>query len=84
MNYNEELDSEYLAMAELTREIGSVVQSSINHGHQYLSPVEIEHILSMTSNVTLRMEVRFKIEHISMMTQTITTKLKKTLTMNQY
>ena len=84
MDYSKELNSEYLAMAELTREIGSVVQSSIDQGHQYLTPIEIEHILSMTSNVTLGMGIRFKIEHISMMTQTITTKLKKTLMVNQY
>ena len=56
MDCVEKLDSDYLAMAELTKEIGSIVQRCINQGRKELSPSDIEHILKMTSDVTLRMK----------------------------
>ena len=48
MVFSEKLDSDYLAMAELTKEIGSLVQRTINQGHKELTPSDIEHILKMT------------------------------------
>jgi len=56
MDCSEKLDSDYLAMAELTKEIGSLVQKSINKGRKELTPSDIEHILKMTTDVTLRIK----------------------------
>jgi hypothetical protein len=56
MDCTEQLDSDYLAMAELTKEIGSLVQRSIDQNNPDLASSEIEHILSMTANVTLGMK----------------------------
>lgn len=56
MNCSEELISNYLAMTELTKEIGFMVQRSIDQNNPDLTSSEIEHILSMTANVTLRMK----------------------------
>ncbi len=56
MDCNEKLDSDYLAMAELIKEIGSIVERSVNQGHQDLTPSDIEHILKMTTDVTLRIK----------------------------
>jgi len=56
MDCSEKLDSDYLAMAELTKEIGSLVQKSINQGRKELTPSDIEHILKMTTDVTLRIK----------------------------
>ncbi len=56
MDCIEKLDSDYLAMAELTKEIGSLVQKSINKGRKELTPSDIEHILKMTTDVTLRIK----------------------------
>ncbi len=56
MDCIEEIDSEYLAMAELTKEIGSLVQKSVNQGNKELTPSDIEHILKMTTDVTLQIK----------------------------
>ena len=56
MDCNEKFDSDYLAMAELTKEIGSLVEISVNQGHQDLTPSDIEHILKMTTDVTLQIK----------------------------
>jgi len=56
MDCIEKLDSDYLAMADLTKEIGSLVQKSINQGRKELTPSDIEHILKMTTDVTLRIK----------------------------
>ena len=56
MDCIEKLDSDYLAMAELTKEIGSLVQKSINKGRKELTPSDIEHILKMTTDVTFRIK----------------------------
>ena len=50
------LDSDYLAISELTKEIGSIVQKSINHGQNDLTSSDIEHILKITSDVTHRIK----------------------------
>jgi len=60
MVFSEKLDSDYLAMAELTKEIGSLVQRTINQGHKELTPSDIEHILKMTSDVTLKIKFKSK------------------------
>jgi len=36
------IDSDYLIMVELTKEIGSLVQRSINKGNKELTAIEIE------------------------------------------
>ena len=46
------IDSDYLIMAELTKEIGSLVQKSINQGNKELTAFEIEHILKITTDAT--------------------------------
>ncbi len=56
MDWNKKLDGDYLAMVELTREIGSLVEKSVNCGNTELTPSDIEHILKMTSDVTLRVK----------------------------
>ena len=56
MDCIEEIDSEYLAMSELTKEIGSLVQKSINQGNKELTASDIEHILKMTTDVTLQIK----------------------------
>ena len=49
---NEKLDSDYLAMSELTKEIGLIVTDSLDEGQTDLPPSDIEHILKITSDVT--------------------------------
>ena len=58
MDCIEKMDSDYLAMAELTKEISSLVQKSINQGNKELTPFDIEHILKMTTDVTLQIKSR--------------------------
>ena len=56
MDCVEKIDSEYLAMSELTKEIGSLVQKSVNQGNKELTASDIEHILKMTTDVTLQIK----------------------------
>ncbi len=56
MNCIEKIDSDYLAMAELTKEISSLVQKSLNQGNKELTASDIEHILKMTTDVTLQIK----------------------------
>ena len=49
---DEKLDSDYLAMSELTKEIGLIVKDSFDEGRTDLSSSDIEHILKITSDVT--------------------------------
>ncbi len=56
MDCIEKIDSGYLAMAELTKEIGSLVQNSVNQGNKELTASDIEHILKMTTDVTLKIK----------------------------
>ena len=60
MNCIEKIDSDYLAMAELTKEISSLVQKSLNQGNKELTPSDIEHILKMTTDVTLKIKSKSK------------------------
>lgn len=54
-NYNkteyDELDFDYMAMAELTKEIGSIVENSIKQCRDELNSQEIEHVIKMTGDV---------------------------------
>jgi hypothetical protein len=52
MIINEKLDSDYLAMSELTKEISLIVNDSVDEGRTDLSSSDIEHILKITSDVT--------------------------------
>ncbi len=56
MNFNDEIDSDYLAMVELIKEIGSIVQNSINESRDELNPDEIEHVLKITSDVITKLK----------------------------
>ncbi len=49
---DDKLDSDYLAMSELTKEIGLIVKNSFDDGQTDLSSSDIEHILKITSDVT--------------------------------
>jgi len=46
------LDSDFLAMSELTKEIGSIVQFTFDKGQKDLASSDIEYILKITSDVT--------------------------------
>ena len=56
MDCIEKIDSGYLAMAELTKEIGFLVQRSIHQGNKELTASDIEHILKITTDVTLEIK----------------------------
>ena len=56
MNIDDEIDSDFLAMVELTKEIGFIVQTSINESRDELNPDEIEHVLKMTSDVIVKLK----------------------------
>jgi hypothetical protein len=56
MNIDDEIDSDFLAMVELTKEIGFIVQNSINESRDELNPDEIEHVLKMTSDVIIKLK----------------------------
>jgi len=58
MDCSEEYESDCVAMAELTKEIASLVQKSIDEGHEDLTPFDIEHILKMTSDVTHKIKIQ--------------------------
>ena len=51
MQLCKKLGSDYLAMSELTKEIGDIVLNSFNQGHENLAPSEVEHTLKITSGV---------------------------------
>jgi len=46
------LDSDFLAMSELTKEIDFIVQSAFDKGQKKLTSSDIEYILKITSDVT--------------------------------
>ena len=60
MIINEKLDSDYLAMSELTKEIGLIVNDSIDEGRTDLSSSDIEHILKITSDVTHKIKSQLR------------------------
>ncbi|HEY5735893.1 MAG TPA: hypothetical protein VIS47_04970 [Nitrosopumilus sp.] len=51
MQFDKKLDADYLAMSELTQEIGAIVENSFNQGRDVLLPCDVEHILKITSDV---------------------------------
>ena len=53
---DEKLDSDCLAMSELTKEIGLIVNDSLDGGQADLLSSDIEHILKITSDVTHKMK----------------------------
>ena len=53
---DDKLDSNYLAMSELTKEIGLIVKNSFDDGQTDLSSSDIEHILKITSDVTRKIK----------------------------
>ncbi len=56
MIFHADLDHDYLAMVELTKEIAYVVQNSINQRRDELNPDEIEHVINMTSDVIIKLK----------------------------
>ena len=56
MNFHDEIDSDYLAMVELTKEIGHIVQNSIDNCRDELQPEEIDHVINMTSDVITKLK----------------------------
>lgn len=56
MNTGDKSKSDYLAISELTKEIGSVVSKCFDDGREDLKEDEIEHILKMTTDVTLKIK----------------------------
>jgi len=56
MVLNKKIDFDYLALSELTNEIGVIVKNSFNNGNTDLTPLDIEHILKITSDVTHRIK----------------------------
>ena len=67
---NEKLDSDYLAMSELTKEIGLIVKDSFDEGRTDLSSFDIEHILKITSDVTCK--IKLQLREITMRTPVMT------------
>ena len=67
---NEKLDSDYLAMSELTKEIGLIVKDSLDGGQTDLSSSDIEHILKITSDVTCK--IKLQLREITMRTPVMT------------
>ncbi len=56
MNFNDEIDSDFLAIVELTKEIGVIVQNSINQSRDELNPDEIEYVIKITSDVITKLK----------------------------
>lgn len=56
MNFHNEIDSDYLAMVELTKEISAIVQNSIDNCQDELQPEEIDHVINMTSDVIKKLK----------------------------
>ncbi|MFQ5475411.1 MAG: hypothetical protein ACE5DT_00080 [Nitrosopumilus sp.] len=58
MDCSDKFDTDYMAMAELTKEIGFLVQRSIDAGNPDLTPSDAEHILKMTYDITLKIKAQ--------------------------
>lgn len=54
------LDSNYLAITELTSEINSIVRKSFEKGNDELPPSDVEHILKITSDVVCKIRPPLK------------------------
>ena len=60
MILNEKFESDFLAMSELTKEIDVVVQKAINENNADLTPMDIEHIIKITSDVTKKIKSQIR------------------------
>jgi hypothetical protein len=60
MAANSKLDTNYLAITELTSEINSIVRRSFDSGNKELSPSDVEHVLRITSDVTSKIRPQLK------------------------
>ena len=60
MEFSEKTDSDILAMSELTKEIGAIIEKSVENGNRDLSPSDIEYILKLTSDVTNKIKSEVK------------------------
>ena len=49
-----------MAIAELTKEIGTVVEQTLEKGNSDLTPSDIEHILKMSSDVAYKIRLQNK------------------------
>lgn len=56
MGTGDKSKSDYLAISELTKEIGSVVSKCFDECREDLNNDEIEYILKMTTDVTLKIK----------------------------
>ena len=57
---DDKLDSDYLAMSELTKEIGLIVKDCFDEGRTDLSSSDVEHILKITSDVTHKIKSQLR------------------------
>ncbi|MBT8172824.1 MAG: hypothetical protein HKP26_06180 [Nitrosopumilus sp.] len=60
MAAHDKLDTNYLAITELTSEINSIVRRSFDSGNNELSQSEVEHILRITSDVASKIRPQLK------------------------
>ncbi|AJW70748.1 hypothetical protein [Nitrosopumilus adriaticus] len=60
MAVNGKLDTNYLAITELTSEINSIARRSFDGGNKELSPSDVEHILRITSDVVSKIRPQLK------------------------
>jgi len=56
MDFDNEVDSDCLAMVELTKEISAIAQNAINQSRDELNPDEIEHVINITSDVIAKLK----------------------------
>ncbi len=56
MDFDDEVDSDCLAMVELTKEISTIAQIAINQSRDELNPDEIEHVIKITSDVIAKLK----------------------------
>ncbi|MCV0430190.1 hypothetical protein [Nitrosopumilus sp.] len=56
----EKIDSDILAMSELTKEIKIIVQNTFDQGREDLSLLDIEYVLKLTSDVTNRIKLQLQ------------------------
>ncbi|KAF6247434.1 hypothetical protein C6990_02945 [Nitrosopumilus sp. b3] len=60
MAAHDKLDTNYLAITELTSEINSIVRRSFDGGNKKLSSSDVEHILRITSDVASKIRPQLK------------------------
>ena len=60
MLVDDKLYSDYLAMSELTKEIGLIVKNSFDEWQTDLSSSDVEHILKITFDVTHKIKSQFR------------------------